>query len=91
MVQRIEFEGEGALLVDSQKIEVEAIEFECIIRQVKTMSDHSVNVTINLPEYQTDKAAQLMKHIDDFSKGALVFEKKTNEQPISTKTNRKRF
>lgn len=56
------------------KVPVEVVEFECIMRQVKSMADHSINVTINLPEYQIDKASALMKHIDGFSRGAFVFE-----------------
>lgn len=28
-----------------------AVEFECELRQIKTMADGSVNVTLNLPEY----------------------------------------
>ena len=35
------------------------IQFECEVRQVKTLADGSANITFNLPEYELDKAALL--------------------------------
>jgi hypothetical protein len=40
------------------------IECEAQVRQVKTMADHSFNVTINLSEYEDEQAAWFMKRID---------------------------
>jgi hypothetical protein len=45
--------------------DVMAVEFECQVRQVKSMADHSVNITLNLPEYAIEQASWFMKHIDD--------------------------
>lgn len=42
--------------------EVKAVEFVAEIRQVKTMADHTVNVTLNLPEYCIEQAAWFMQH-----------------------------
>jgi hypothetical protein len=40
---------------------IRAIEFEAEIRQVKTMADHSINVTINLPENCEEQALMLAR------------------------------
>ena len=37
-----------------------AIEIEAEVRQVKTMADGSVNVTLNLPEYCMEQAQVLL-------------------------------
>jgi len=43
--------------------EVHAIEFHAEVRQIKTMVDHSFNVTLNLPEYCRRQAAWFLgKH-----------------------------
>lgn len=54
-------------------VEIEHIEFDCEIRQVKTCVDHTANVTINIPEYQVQQAAEIMRHIGDMATIALVF------------------
>ena len=41
------------------------MKFEAEVRQVKTMVDHSYNVTLNLPEYQTAEAQALLAMIGD--------------------------
>jgi hypothetical protein len=46
-------------------LKTEPFTFEAEIRQVKSMADHSVNVTLNLPEYVD--ASWFLKRI-----GALV-------------------
>jgi hypothetical protein len=51
-----------------------AIEFDFQVRQVKTMADHSINLTLNLPEYAVDVVGELVKRIDDAGRAALVFE-----------------
>lgn len=45
-----------------------AVVFEAEIRQVKTMADHTVNVTLNLPEYCAGQAAEIMLHVGDMVK-----------------------
>ena len=57
----------------------EVIEFDFLVRQVKTMADHSVNLTLNLPEYNHDAAAQLIRKIDGFGRCALVFGDKEDD------------
>ena len=39
---------------------VKAIEFEAEVRQVKSMADGSVNVTLNLPEYCMPQAKVML-------------------------------
>lgn len=48
------------------------IAFDAELRQVKTMVDHTVNITINVPEYHLDKAAELMLHIGEQVQVAMV-------------------
>ena len=40
--------------------DVKAIEFEAEVRQVKSMADGSVNVTLNLPEYCMPQAKVML-------------------------------
>ena len=49
----------------------EPIIFDAEIRQVKSMTDHSTNVVLNLPEYCTEQAAQLLKSIGDYGRVAI--------------------
>ena len=39
---------------------IKAVEFEAELRQVKSMADHSFNVTLNVPEYCLPQVQQLM-------------------------------
>jgi hypothetical protein len=43
------------------EIEPMAVEADAEIRQIKTMADHSVNVTFNLPEYCLPQVQQMME------------------------------
>ena len=54
-----------------------AVEFFAEIRQVKTMADHTVNVTFNLPENCSDQAAWFLKHQGDGVKSVSQLEIKT--------------
>lgn len=47
--------------------EIRAVEFVAEVRRVMTLSDHTVNVTLNLPEYCVQQAAWFMQH-----QGAMV-------------------
>jgi len=49
----------------------EPILFDCEIRQVKTMADHSVNLTLNIPEYNNEAAAMLLRNILSFGRAAI--------------------
>lgn len=54
--------------------EIKAVEFVAEIRQVKTMADHTVNVTLNLPEYCVSQAAWFMQHTGDGVKSVSQLE-----------------
>ena len=41
------------------------MQFEAEVRQVKTMSDRSTNVTLNLPEYQLREAQEFVALIHE--------------------------
>jgi len=41
------------------------MKFEAEVRQVKTLVDRSINVTLNLPEYQLTEAMALMAMVND--------------------------
>ena len=47
------------------KGKVKAIEFDAEVRQVKSMADGSVNVTLNLPEYCMPQAKVLLDWLRD--------------------------
>jgi len=62
--------------------EIQAIELACEIRQVKSMVDHSVNVTLNIPEYCRDQAAVLLAWQGLMAKVVMeVINDKELEQP----------
>lgn len=52
-------------------INSEPVVFEAEIRQVKSMTDHTFNLVLNLPEYSAEQAAQLLKSIGDYARVAL--------------------
>lgn len=52
--------------------EVKAVEFVAEVRQVKTMADHTVNLTLNLPEYCVKQAAWFMQHQGEMIKGVSI-------------------
>ena len=52
--------------------EIKAVEFVAEVRQVKTMADHTVNLTLNLPEYCVKQAAWFMQHQGEMIKGVLI-------------------
>ena len=58
--------------------DTKAVEFMAEIRQVKTLSDHTVNVTLNLPEYCVAQAAWFMQHQGGIVKSVSEIEIKTN-------------
>ena len=51
---------------------IKAVEFEAELRQVKSMADHSFNVTLNVPEYCLPQVKQLMGWLSDEIKVVIV-------------------
>lgn len=54
----------------------EPITFDAEVRQVKSMVDHTINLTLNLPEYCSEQAAQLLKAIGEYGRVAIQIETK---------------
>jgi hypothetical protein len=69
--------------------EVKAVEFVAEIRQVKTMADHTVNVTYNFPEYCTAQAAWHMQHQGEMIKGISLLQSFTNGQEQRAQTEQR--
>jgi hypothetical protein len=55
------------------KPDIKALEIECEIRQIKSMCDNTVNLTINIPEYCKEQASELLKHIGELAKVLIEF------------------
>lgn len=51
--------------------DVKAVEIEAEVRQVKTMADKTVNLTLNIPEYCLPQAQILMGWIGDMVKAVI--------------------
>lgn len=51
-----------------------AVEFVAEIRRVMTLSDHTVNVTLNLPEYCKGQAAWFMSNQGDMVKSVSTLD-----------------
>lgn len=67
-----------------------AVEFAFEVRQVKTMVDRSINVTLNLPEYCQEQAAQIMQWVGYAGRGVLEVVEPTNtDNTILAGTKRK--
>ena len=49
-----------------------AIKFDCELRQVKSMADHTFNVIFNIPEYDIEQVQKLMTMLGDMVAVALV-------------------
>jgi len=54
--------------------EIVAIEFESEIRQIKTMSDRSFNIVLNVPEYGAEQVKKIMDWLQDNVKVLMVNE-----------------
>ena len=52
--------------------QVKAVEFEAELRQVKSMSDHSYNVTLNVPEYCLPQVQELLGWLGDQTKVVIA-------------------
>ena len=56
------------------------MKFSAEVRQVKTMADGTVNVTINLPEYHLSEAQAIMAMIGDMVSVELKLESKKDRE-----------
>ena len=65
--------------------EVRAVEFVAEVRRVMTLSDHTVNVTLNLPEYCIAQAAWFMQHQGEQVKSVTILESLTKLDDETTK------
>lgn len=52
--------------------DVKAVEFDAELRQIKSMADHSYNVTLNVPEYCLPQVKEMMGWLVDQVKVAIV-------------------
>ncbi len=48
------------------------VEFVAEVRQIKTMADHTINITLNIPEYCTEQAKKLLDWLADEVKVIIV-------------------
>lgn len=51
---------------------IKAVEFEAELRQIKSMSDHSYNVTLNVPEYCLPQVKEMMGWLANEVKVAII-------------------
>ena len=45
--------------------DVRAVEFAAEVRQIKTMADHSINLTLNVPEYAIEQMRVMLGWLQD--------------------------
>ena len=45
--------------------EVRAVQFDAEVRQIKTMADHSINLTLNVPEYAIEQMRVMLGWLQD--------------------------
>ena len=50
----------------------EAIRFDAEVRQIRSMADHTFNVTLNVPEYNIDQVKRMMDLMNDMVAVAMV-------------------
>lgn len=50
----------------------EPIRFDAEVRQIRSMSDHTFNVTLNVPEYNIDQVKRMMDLMNDMVAVAMV-------------------
>jgi len=51
---------------------VKGVEFEAELRQVKSMADHTYNVTLNVPEYCLPQVKELMGWLGEQTKVVIA-------------------
>jgi len=67
-----------------------AVKFEAELRQVKSMTDKSFNLILNIPEYEIDQARALMGMLLDHVAVAIVIVSDSNNKDKPTKRVSKR-
>lgn len=50
-----------------------AVELEAEVRQIKSMADHTYNVTINVPEYCLEQVQILMGWLNGLVKVVMIY------------------
>lgn len=62
--------GAGADTLDANS-RPKAVEIEAEVRQVKTMADGTVNITLNLPEYCMPMAQEIMGWVGEMVRAVV--------------------
>lgn len=57
-----------------------AIHFDAELRAIKSMSDHTYNVTLNIPEYNLEQVQELMGMLGDMVGVAMVEVQKSDDK-----------
>ena len=57
---------------------MDSIKFEAELRSVKSMSDRSYNLILNIPEYELEQARELMGMLLDHVAVAIVIVKESD-------------
>jgi hypothetical protein len=60
------------VIMTKNEIEIKAVETTAELRQIKTMSDGTFNMTLNLPEYALPQVQKLMEWLKDEVKILVV-------------------
>jgi len=56
----------------------ESIKFDAEVRQIKSMSDNSFNLVLNIPEYNIKQVQELMTMLNDMVAIAMISVDKEN-------------
>jgi hypothetical protein len=67
-----------------------AVEFEAEVRQLKTMADHSVNLTLNVPEYCVEQVQTMLMWLGDMVQIVAVDEPDSRHGTGNGRARRKR-
>lgn len=67
----------------------EPIRFDAEVRQIRSMSDHTFNVILNIPEYNVEQVQELMTMLGDMVAVAMV-SVDGEDEPQTTKRVSKR-
>ena len=67
-----------------------AVEFVAEVRQVKTMVDKTINITLNLPEMCRPAAQWFMAHQSDMIKAVCVIEDKSDKSRTVNESHQNR-
>jgi hypothetical protein len=65
-----------------------AVEFEAEVRQLKTMADHSVNLTLNVPEYCVEQVQTMLMWLGDAVQVVAVNKTKPDSRQLRDRRGR---